>query len=217
MTTLTTSLFSDVPDLEFFPDSHRYRYRGQWIKYSITQVISDKTDAQMARIMSTKHIWEPRGNTVHACLERFLLHGDPGDPGDYAEWIDPLVNHVMWTRWEPVAVEMRLVDPRHSICGSFDCMLRNKDDGRLVLADLKTLGNTHSKTRDISPQLGGYLNLADQCVPNFPVVSRCLGIWARPGSVELTTYETQDSITNYLAARSLFLEKQRELDSQLDF
>lgn len=210
-------MLAPVKDLEFFPDSHRYRFRGDWIKYSITQVVSDKSDAQLAQIMRTKHVWEPRGNSVHAALENFLLDAHPGDMGDYAEWIEPLVSHRMWDRWEPAAVEMRLVDPRHSIAGSLDCILRNKDDGRHVLADLKTLGSSHAKTRDISPQLGGYLNLADQCAPHFPDITRCIGIWARPGAVELTTYETQDCITNYLAARSLFLDKQRELESQLDF
>ncbi|MEY3767689.1 MAG: Synechococcus phage, partial [Cyanobacteriota bacterium] len=123
-------MLSPVPDLHFFPDQHRYLYRGQWVAYSITTVVCDKTPAQMARIMASKHEWEPRGNTVHGCLEQFLLHGDPGDPGDYGEWVTPLVSHPMWNTWKAVAVEHRLVDDRYSIAGSFDALLQNQKDGR---------------------------------------------------------------------------------------
>jgi len=202
------SFLMPVEGLTFEPTRHRYHLTGYgWIAHSITTVINDKTPAQMQRIMSTRSEWEPRGNTVHACLENFLLHGEAGDPGDYAEWIEPLVNHPMWKTWEAVAVEHRMVDKRHSIAGSFDALLRHKGDGRLVLADLKTQSSHHSKPRDISPQLGGYLNLADQCHPGL-AVERCIGIWARPGNTSITTYEASDCIENYLAARSLFLSKQ---------
>ena len=205
---LVTSL-PPIPHLEFFPDIHRYRFQGNWINHSITTVVSDKTPAQMKRIMSTRSEWEPRGNTVHACLENFLLHGDPGDPGAYDEWVGPLTAHPIWNTWEPVAVEGRLVDPRHSIAGSFDAVLRHKDNGNLVIADLKTQSSEHSKPRDISPQLGGYLNLIDI---NYPEVAgrinRGIAIWARPGSTAITTFEAADCIDNYLAARSLFLSKQ---------
>ena len=113
----------------------------------------------------------------------------------------------MWKTWEAVAVEHRMVDTRYSIAGSFDALLRHKDDGRLVLADLKTQSSHHSKPRDISPQLGGYLNLMDQCHPGI-AVDRCIGIWARPGTTSITTFEGQDCIESYLAARSLFLANQ---------
>ena len=197
-----------VDGLTFDPANHRYHLAGYgWIAHSITKVVNDKTPAQMKRIMDSKHIWENRGNTVHQCLENFLLHGDAGDPGDYAEWVEPLVSHIMWKTWEAVAVEHRMVDTRYSIAGSFDALLRHKDDGRLVLADLKTQSSHHSKPRDISSQLGGYLNLMDQCHPGV-AVNRCIGIWARPGSTSITAFEGPDCIESYLAARSLFLANQ---------
>jgi len=197
-----------VDGLTFDPVNHRYHLAGYgWIAHSITKVVNDKTPAQMKRIMDSKHIWENRGNTVHQCLENFLLHGEAGDPGDYAEWVEPLVNHIMWKTWEAVAVEHRMVDTRYSIAGSFDALLRHKDDGRLVLADLKTQSSHHSKPRDISSQLGGYLNLMDQCHPGV-AVNRCIGIWARPGSTSITAFEGPDCIESYLAARSVFLAAQ---------
>ena len=201
-------MLDPIPGLSFHEERHKYHLAGYgWVAHSITKVINDKTPAQMKRIMATRDEWEPRGNTVHACLENFLLHGDPGDPGDYAEWVEPLVNHPMWKTWEAGAVEHRMVDTRYSIAGSFDALLRHKDDGRLVLADLKTQSSHHSKPRDIGPQLGGYLNLMDQCHPGI-AVDRCIGIWARPGTTSITTFEGQGCIEAYLAARSLFLANQ---------
>ena len=202
-------MLSPVPDLHFFPDQHRYLYRGQWVAYSITTVVCDKTPAQMARIMATRDQWENRGNTVHACLEQFLLHGDPGDPGDYGEWVTPLVSHPMWNTWKAVAVEHRLVDDRYSIAGSFDALLQNQNDGRLVLADLKTQSSAHSKPRDIAPQLGGYMNLIDQCHPELAgKVERGIAIWAKPGSCSITTFDAPACIETYIAARTAFLATQ---------
>lgn len=157
--------------------------------------------------MSTRSEWEPRGNTVHACLENFLLHGDPGDPGKYDEWVTPLVKHSLWKTWEAVAVEHRLVDARYSIAGSFDALLRNKDTGRLVLADLKTQSSLNSKPRDVTPQLGGYMNLMDQCYPGI-AVDQGIAIWSKPGGVSITTHKATNCIESYLAARSLYLQEQ---------
>jgi hypothetical protein len=172
-------------------------------------VVNDKTPAQMARIMSTRSEWEPRGNTVHACLEQFLLHGEPGDPGDYSDWVAPLISHPMWKTWKAVAVEARLVDERYSIAGSFDALLQNQNDGRLVLADLKTQSSAHSKPRDISPQLGGYMNLIDQCYPELAgKIERGIAIWARPGACNITPFDAPACIEAYLSARSLFLSQQ---------
>ena len=194
-----------VPGLSFDPERHRYHLDGYgWLAHSITTVVNDKTPAQMARIMASRDQWEPRGNTVHACLEAALTGQPLPDYTPYAEWVDPLLEHPMWKTWSAVAVEHRMVDTRYSIAGSFDALLQHKDDGRLVLADLKTLSSPHSQTRDISPQLGGYLNLMDQCHPGT-AVSRCIGIWARPGSTSITTYETAPAIETYLALRHAYL------------
>lgn len=215
MTTTTrpkpTISLSPVEGLEFFPDVHRYRYQGEWVSHSITTVVNDKTPEQMARIMSTRSEWEPRGNYVHNALERFLTFADPGDPGDYGAWIRPMVGHPMWRKYSAVACEHRMVDARHSIAGSFDALLQNSETGELVLADLKTQSSEHSKPRDISKQLGGYLSLMDQCHRDIGTkVTKCIGIWAKPGKTTITTFEPEDCLENYLAARHSFLSQQPE-------
>ena len=173
-------------------------------------MVNDKTPEQMAVIESKRSEWEPRGSFVHNALELFLTTGDPGDLGEYGAWITPLVNHLMWRNYRAIACEHRMVDTRYSIAGSFDALLEHKETGQLVLADLKTLSHPHSSDRDVSKQLGGYLNLMDQCHKDVAgKVTECVGIFARPGK---TTFQppvpASKCIENYLAARSAFLSRQ---------
>ena len=66
---------------------------------------------------------------MHLALELFLTTGDPGAyPADYSEWIEPLIGHSVWDNYEAIACEYRLCDLQRSIAGSFDCLLRRKDD-----------------------------------------------------------------------------------------
>ena len=82
-------MLEPIADLVFHEDIHRYAYKGNWLARSVTQVLShDMPAATRARIDATKDGpdgWLIRGNTVHACLENFLLHGDPGDVGDFSD------------------------------------------------------------------------------------------------------------------------------------
>ena len=196
--------------LEFLPEVHRYRYKDpatQRLRYataSITTVCNTKTKEQMDKIMETKHIWEPRGNTVHHCMELFSI-GKSCDPGEYREWVEPLVNHDIWKRWTPIANELRMVDTRYGIAGSCDVIIQHNETGEQVLADFKTQSRKDSTAYDIKPQLGGYLSLIDQCYGKHLNISRCFGIWSRPGDVEITVYNSEDCITAYLAARDIYL------------
>ena len=204
-------MLEPIADLVFYPDPlHRYMYKGNWLARSVTQVLShDMPAATRARIDATKDGpdgWLIRGNTVHACLENFLLHGDPGDVGDFSDWVTPLLAHPLFKDAEVLAAEYGVCSPSKSLGGQFDALLRTAK-GKTVLCDLKTQSSHHSKPRDISPQLGGYLNLMDQCHPGV-AVNRCIGIWARPGSASITAFEGPDCIESYLTARSLFLALQ---------
>tara|TARA_B100000287_G_scaffold144271_1_gene136163 strand:+ start:2238 stop:2717 length:480 start_codon:yes stop_codon:yes gene_type:complete len=156
----------------------------------------------------TRSEWEPRGNTVHACLEAFLL-GLPYDPGAYKEWVEPLLAYDLWNRWEPVAVEFRMADTRYCIAGSADCILRHKENGKYALADLKTLSKSGRK-RDISAQLGGYLSLLSQCKPEIQI-SKCFGIWAKPNETFTTRYDPIDCRDIYDRQRHYFLKQQPQI------
>ncbi len=197
MTTLNRTIPKSLPPisgLTFDEAAHRYHLEGHgWITVSTTSVLSagdsqDKKD----RIAQTKHIWEPRGNTVHACLEAHLLGAAQLNPGDYADWVDPLLAHPLFTKYRAIAVEHRLYGlwSRLTYAGSLDFLLT--DGERLLLGDLKTLSSARGKTRDISGQLGAYCIAIEQHYGLF--VDACIGVFSKPGSVDVTTY-TPDQCT----------------------
>ena len=149
----------------------------------------------MKSIGETKHIWGPRGDTVHASAEAFLLGKPMPDPGAYSDWIDPLVKNPIWKRFTPIAIELRMVSPDRFFTGAFDCLLEGPDkDGNTirVLADFKTLSKPHSPTRKLARQLGSYCSLLIDT--HQLSVSKCMGIFCRPGSVELTVEEPDDCL-----------------------
>ena len=149
------------------------------MKYSISQIIDTSNKRTKEIHERTRSEWSPRGDPVHACLEAFL-RGEPYDPGNYKDWVVPLLSDDLWNRYEVVATEYRMADTSEhgGIAGSCDCIIRHKVTGDYVLADLKTLSIKGSK-RNVSAQLGGYLSLLQKCKPEIKI-SRCLAIWSWP-------------------------------------
>ena len=98
----------EIQGLEKFEEgaSRGYYYNGKLIPYSVTQVVDMTSEYVKKRYKDTKHIWQPRGNTVHACMEQFLK-GRSFDPGDYKEWTDALINYDFWDDWEAIATEYK--------------------------------------------------------------------------------------------------------------
>ncbi len=175
--------------IRFDEDAHAYQWQptGEWLPYSVTRVkaaVQPMSERQRKTIDSTKHIWEPRGKHVHACLETYLLGEALLHPGDYEDWVGPLLDHPFWQRVEPVAVEHRLCDLKHSIGGSLDALVRDKDNGKLLLLDLKTQGSERSSTYSTDVQLGAYLAML---IDHYRVdVAECLTVWSRPGKALIT-------------------------------
>jgi hypothetical protein len=170
---------------------------------SVTGVISavTKTPEQIEQIMATKHIWEPRGNTVHLALQHFVeqrwnpastwtsppnLTSDEYRP--YADYIEPLLAHQLWEKVTPVGSEVMAYCLKRNVAGTADLVVRF-DDGTYALADLKTQGSASSKPYDTKPQLGAGVHLVGDRYRLY--FSRCLTIWARPGSVQIQTHDTQ--------------------------
>ena len=62
--------------IDFNEAAHRYQWQptGEWLAHSVTQIKgASMADSQRAALDRTKHIWEPRGKTVHSALEAHLL------------------------------------------------------------------------------------------------------------------------------------------------
>ena len=193
-------MLEPIPDLVFYPDPlHRYMYKGNWLARSVTQVLShDMPAATRARIDATRHEWEPRGNTCHAALEAALLGHAAPDPGDYSDWITPLLAHPLFKDSEVLAVEYRLVDQRKSLAGSFDCLLRSAK-GKTLLCDLKTVSSKPAATsrKPADPQLGAYNCMLIDHHP-YLTVDSCLTIVAGPGITTVKASDPSECMASWL-------------------
>ena len=195
--------------IHFDEQAHRYCWTptGHWMKHSITKVINTKSQKEMEQINKTKdgpQGWALRGTTIHRFMELFLTTGDPGELGPWAEYIEPAIKHRLWRTYEPVACEYRVADLQRSIGGSFDALLRNKDDGRLVLLDFKSQSNADAKKYSVAKQLGGYTHLLQQHHPL--IIHKLIAFWIRPGACELSTHDVDESVEAYQAARDFYLD-----------
>ena len=152
-------------------------------------------DSARAAIARDKHNWQPRGETLHDLMQCHF-EGKPLEFGDYREWGEPLLKHPLLTRYKALACEFRLVDKRGRYAGSLDALLRGiGSDGkeRTILMDLKTLKHPHSSTRSVAAQCGGYLSMLAQHFPTL-WVDRVVGLFSKPGSVDLVTHSCQDCL-----------------------
>lgn len=205
-----------IPELEFFDGPHAYRYKGNWIPYSVTQVCKGndsyfkdtlalpENDPKRIRLEKALH----RGTTVHDALERWN-RGESVPEHPFSDWTAPCVRDPFWDRWKcvPGGVELSLIDPRYRIAGRCDLIVQNQETGELALADYKTQSNRDSKPYNIRPQLGAYCNLCDQHSNTAKLsINKCFAIWVRPGNTVFQPLDGTECITEYLAARDLFFK-----------
>jgi hypothetical protein len=193
------TLLIPIAGLEFHEAIHRYRLNGQWLARSVTGVVGHDMPAKTReRIDATKHEWEPRGLTCHSALEAHLLGREQPDPGDYAEWINPLLAHGLWKDAEVLAVEYRLADARKSLAGSFDFLIRTAR-GSVVLGDLKTVGSANgAKSRKpATEQLGAYCAMAIDHHPML-TIDKCVTFIAGPGVARVVAQEPSECISAWL-------------------
>ncbi|MFZ9656858.1 MAG: hypothetical protein ACO29V_14470 [Limnohabitans sp.] len=171
---------------------------------SVTGLISTvtKTPEQMAQIMATKHRWEPRGNTCHLALETMVnQRWNPNPPppasldGDYEPWIEPMLSSPLWDRITVIGSEVMAYSMAHNVAGTVDLVLQF-DDGTYGIADLKTQSSKSAKPYDTKPQLGAGVDMIGQ---HYKLLfSRCLTLWARPGSFEIQTHDAQECLDAWL-------------------
>lgn len=170
---------------------------------SITQVISavTLTDADRANIERYRPIWEPRGNTVHACLESWLktqTRPSADDMGDYSDWILPLIDHPFWSKCEVLASELMVYDDSQNWAGTLDLIIR-WPDGSHGVCDLKTKSKPNASRQDVKPQLGaGTRAVIDHYTLN---PTRNIVLWAAPG---ITTVTAEDPSECHMAWLDVF-------------
>jgi hypothetical protein len=161
---------------------HKYIWEptGEPLAYSTTQITGhDKTPAQIAAIEATRSKWEPRGKTVHHCLEQFLLGNKEPDPGEYGDWVKPLLDDEFWDQFEPWGVEYMVCDLKKSVGGQLDVIGYDHAKKELVLIDLKTQSSKKASRYNTDAQLGSYVHAINE--HHKIVIDNCKTIWARPG------------------------------------
>jgi hypothetical protein len=187
-----TSWLPPIPGLHRRDPEHRYWLGDAEFPVSVTGVLGClKSDYAMDRIEATRATWEPRGNSCHRSLELFLLLEHSDQPahvrdsdemvgllhGDYSDWIAPLLTHERWDQLQIIASERPTCCLRRKVAGTFDVAYID-EDGRRILADLKSLGENGS-TYSTAAQLGGYMAL-EATWGNLYDAGQT--IWCRPGS-----------------------------------
>ena len=164
-----TTWLQPIPGLWRDEEAHRYWLGDHLFPVSITGVLAHGLSETAKRAIEAKRpIWEPRGTTVHAALERysqarFLVGKSAAEalletetlPGHhpYRDWILPLLQLPLWEEVEVIASERLSCCLTRNVAGAFDgayvspALSERRGREVRVLYDLKTLsahGPTHS-------------------------------------------------------------------------
>jgi hypothetical protein len=223
-----TTWLPPIPGLHRRDPEHRYWLGEVSFPVSVTGVLSVlKSDFAMDRIEATRDVWAPRGNSCHRALELFLQlpSRDIDDgmtvaadrsvlldlagllQGDYADWIQPLVTHERWSAINVIASERPTCCLKRKVAGTFDVAYID-EDGRRILADLKSLGSESSSTYSTAAQLGGYMALESTWGNLYDAGQT---IWCRPGSTTFSPlYSVAECRTSWAGAWATFKARAAE-------
>ena len=192
-------------DLIFHEEPHRYQFKETWIPFSVTGICShDLCPKVKERIFSTISEWQPRGHAVHAALEAFLKREEADVDPKWMPWVEPLLDHPCWSKYDAVGVELRMVSRDLYYAGSLDALLTDGD--KVVLVDLKTKSSKKSRMSDHRRQMGAYVHMLEV---NFGVfVDKCVILAAKPGAVDQAIYDPSDCYEQWHACLEEFKSKQ---------
>jgi len=214
-------------------ETHKYLNleTNQWLSYSTTEVCNELTEEAKENIEAYRYIWQPRGETVHECLQEKMLGSTEIDPKDYGEWVEPLLSHELFTHFVPMAVELMMSIPDKSVGGQLDLLGYDTKTKQVRLIDLKTKGSSKydikKKKRDglvhledidmywkepylTDKQLGCYVEMLRLNYNLVPDV--CNTIWAYEGRCILNNEQPterceaawQEAWTKFEAKQELF-------------
>ena len=184
-------MLPSVPGLVFDENAHRYKFKDRWLACSPTQILSfDMRPEVKEKIEATRSEWEPRGNTLHACLEQFLLGTADLNCDPYCEWWDALKACWLWDDAQVMGVELRMTD-KVNMGGSCDFLIKKGDN--VILGDLKTVATATAvdKRKPADAQLGAYLFMMSKCWPK-QIVDKCVTVVSGPGKCRVITSDPTD-------------------------
>jgi len=195
---MASELLPPIEGLWMDERAHRYHFRGDWLPFSSTGIVSDLSSQAREQIMRTKDGpdgWAVRGTTVHGILEQHLLHvagvaGPTAYDADWAPWAQSLLDHWLWRGCTVLAVEYMLCDPIKRVGGMFDFLVRTAD-GMTVLGDLKTVKTAAAlkSRKPAAAQLGCYASALGIWWPEL-TIDRCVTLVSAPGECEVKPQDT---------------------------
>ena len=125
-------------------DEKRHQYvnieTGQWMSYSTTEVCNELTEEAKENIEKYRFMWQPRGEKVHECLAEKMLGSGEIDVDEYGAWVEPLLQHELFTHFQPMAVEHMMSIPDKLVGGQLDLLGYDTKTKQIRLIDLKTKG-----------------------------------------------------------------------------
>ena len=213
-------------------DEERHQYvnieTGQWLSYSTTGVCNDLSEEDKENIEKWRFMWQPRGEKVHECLAEKMLGNGDIDFDEYGAWIEPLLQHELFTHFQPMAVEHMMSIPDKSVGGQLDLLGYDTKTKQIRLIDLKTKGKysydikkrfkdgmIHLEDLDMywkepystDKQLGCYVEMLKLNYDLVPDV--CNTIWAYEGRCILNNDQpTERCLTAWQEAWEKFEAKQ---------
>ena len=183
--------------IEFNEELHQYTWSptGETMLWSISGVVKPLSPEQRAYLEKNSHYAE-RGTAVHKTLEEFLSGQQLTDLETYHEWTDRLIHHSWWDDAEVLALEHRLADPKRSIGGSFDGLIRK--DGKTCIFDLKTKQHESSRREKPLAQLGAYSQMLEQHYGLLP--DQAWVVWSYPGGVDFEQLDMMQCLDSWAGA-----------------
>ena len=201
---------------------------GQWMSYSTTEVCNDLSEEDKENIEKWRFQWQPRGEKVHECLAEKMLGSGEIDVDEYGAWVEPLLQHELFTHFQPMAVEHMMSIPDKLVGGQLDLLGYDTKTKQIRLIDLKTKGKysyflkkrkkdglIHIKDLDMywkepystDKQLGCYVEMLKLNYDLVPDV--CNTIWAYEGRCILNNDQpTERCLTAWQEAWEKFEAKQ---------
>jgi len=206
MHSATSTWLEPIPGLWRDEASHRYWLGEHLFPVSITGVLAHGLSATAKRSIEAKRpIWQPRGTTVHAALERYsqarFLAGRSANQAlleaetlprhhQYRDWILPLLQLPLWDQVQVIASERLTCCLSRNIAGAFDGAYISERRGQpvRVLYDLKTL-SAHGRPYSTAAQLGGYMVL-EAAQGNHYALGQT--IWSKPGEAFTSSFYSRE-------------------------
>ena len=198
-------MLDPVPELEFHEGLHRYRWRGEWLAHNVSDVLDvDMTPFKRAMIDKYKDGpdgWAARGTAIHKALELHLQNEPQIVDDKWSPWLDPLLDDPFFKGVETLATEYRVMDRYKSLGGSFDFLIRLKEEGLepskqlVILGDLKTVSSKKAiaARKPATAQLGAYSSLLSLCQPSI-TVGMCVTVVSGPEKCKVIKQDPEECL-----------------------